>query len=224
MLEPRFKRAKAHVHSVDLPRWYVPHISRAESIGNRQRTGLQSPPYVGLIAGLTLTIWLVAIGTGTGLIVYAMFTRNLRLNQIGPVGFFLCMLAAWLLRAFVLLFIEAHLLYEIVGERQYYRWASTFSGVDPDKFAIVSGSQQLSYQYRPWWLAVVVLLGGVALVVPGCIFPVMLWATVPGAALVVETILRFGLELLWLRTPLGTYGRRIRLRWLPWLTISIRQY
>ncbi|MCJ1267656.1 hypothetical protein MMC22_007542 [Lobaria immixta] len=120
--------------------------------------------------------------------------------------------------------IEALPLFKVVGERQYYRWASTFSGVDPEKFAIVSDSKPLSHQYRPWWLAVLLILGAIALLVTGTTFPVMLWAIIPGAALLTETVLRFGLELLWLRTPLGAYGKRLRLRWLPWLTISIRPF
>ncbi|KAL8722718.1 MAG: hypothetical protein Q9225_000830 [Loekoesia sp. 1 TL-2023] len=149
---------------------------------------------------------------------------NLPLNKIGPIGFPLLMLGTMLLRAAIFLGIESHLLYEIVGERQFYRWASSFSGVDPKKFVEVKDTRPLSYQYRPWWLAVLLILGAIALLVTGTKFAVMLWATIPGAALAVETVLRFGLELLWLRTPIGAFGKRLRLRWLPWLTISVRAY
>lgn len=208
----------------DLPQWYLPRNSRAKSLGMRQRIGLQSPPYVGLISGLIFFIWLLAVGIGTALIALAMFKKDMPLNKIGPAGFPLLMLGAVFVRTAIFLGIESHLLYKIVGERQYYRWASSFSGVNPGEFVEVEDSKPLSYQYRPWWIAVLLILGATALLVTGVRYAVMLWATIPGAALLAETVIRFGLEILWLRTPFGTFGKEIRLRWLPWLTIPVGSY
>lgn len=135
------------------------------------------------------------------------------------------MLGAIIIRAAVFLGLESHTLYRIAGERQYRRWASSFGGIDARKFVEVDdGRRRVSYQYRPWWLAVVIVVGAAALLAAGMKFAVMVWATVPGAALLVETVVRVGIELLWLRTPLGAFGKRARLRWLPWLSIPVRSY
>ena len=193
----------------------------------RQRIGLQSPPYVGLLSILILTIWLLAIGIGTTLIVLALFRSSLPVDKVAPGGFPLAMLGTVVIRAIVFLGWESHTLFNIVGERQYYRWASSFRGIEAKKFVGVDdgdGKRCVSYQYRPWWVAVTVMVGSVALIVSGRRFAVMVWATVPGCALLVETGLRFGLEVLWLWTPVGDMGKRVRLRWLPWLSIPVRSY
>ncbi|MCJ1267904.1 hypothetical protein MMC22_007790 [Lobaria immixta] len=202
----------------DLSRWYVPRISRAKSIGIRKRIGLQSLPYLNFIGDLIFGIW--ALGC-----VFAIYASCRHPNQTGLRVALYVMACATPVRFLVIYnVLEYPLLSEIIGQRQYYRWATTFSGVDPENFAIVNDSKPLSYQYRPWWLAVLLILGAIALLVTGTRFPVMHAATVPGAVLLVETVLRFGIELLWLRTPLGDIGKRLLLRWLPWYSMPIRQW
>ena len=170
-------------------------------------------------------IWLLALGTGIALIARAMFTWGLTEDQLNILGYSLIIvLGLVIIRVAIFLLLEAQNLFRIAGERQYYRWARTFSGVDPSKFTAVDGSKYVSCQYRPWWLAVLLILVAVTLIVIGVRFHLMLWAIVSGAALLIETVMRITLEVLWLGTPLGAIGKRARLRWLPWLSIPVRGF
>ena len=194
-------------------------------MGIRQRTGIQSPPYVALIFSLICAIWLLGLGIGVALIAHAMLTWGLTVDQLHTLGYSLIiLLGVVIIRAAIFLLLEAHYLFRIAGERQYYRWASTFSGVDPSKFPAVDGFEHFSCQYRPWWLVVLPIVVAVTLIVTGVRFHLMLWAIASGAALLIETVMRITLEVLWLRTPLGTIGKRVRLRWLPWLSVPVRAY
>lgn len=194
-------------------------------MGIRQRTGIQSPPYVALLFCLIGAIWLFGFGIGVALIAHAMLTWGLTEDQLDILGYSLIiLLGVIIIRAAIFLLLEAHYLFRIAGERQYYRWACTFSGVNPSKFTAVDGFKHLSCQYRPWWLAVLLILVAITLIVTGVRFHLMLWAVASGAALLIETVMRITLEVLWLRTPLGTIGKRVRLRWLPWLSIPVRAY
>ena len=193
-------------------------------MGIRKGIGVQSLPYVGLISALVLLVWLVAVGIGTAFIILAIFKGSIPVTQSAVGGFTLAMLGIAFIRAAVYLLAEANLLFQIVRERQYYRWTSSFSGVEPAKYAIVNDSRPLSYQYRSWWLAVLLMVTSTALLIAGIRFKAMFWTIVPSAAVLAETILRFGLELLWLRTRFRPVGKRLLLRWAPWLSISARQY
>lgn len=114
---------------------------------------------------------------------------------------------------------------EFLGERQYNHWANTFGDRNDSETPVpgTSDSRPLSYQYRPWWLAAVLIVGSLALLVVALKVRVMVWVTPSAAALLAETVLRVVLEQLWLRTRLGRVGKQLRLRWLPWLSIPIRQ-
>ena len=208
----------------DLPHWYQLRISRAKSLGLQQRAGLHSLPYVGLIATLIGLIWAVAIGIGTTLVVLAMFRKNMPLDRVGPVGFGLIMFGIVLLRSAVYLLIESQFLFALIGERQYFRWANSFNRAEEGQSTGLPDSTHISYQYRPWWLMLVLIASAVALLATGLRFSIMLWATIPGAALLFETLLRFGLEVWWLRTQTGAATKLFLLRWLPWLSIPIRQF
>lgn len=207
-----------------MQQWYQPRISRAESIGIRARIGVQSLPFVGLISTLVLIIWLISFGVGLAVLVYAEFKHTSELDYIGPAGFPLILLGAMCIRFIFYLFLECQFLFEVVGERQYHRWANSFNRDDPTKAAKVEDSRPLSYQYRPWWVAAVVVLGAVGLIVVGAKVRGMLWTIVLGAALLFETVLRLGLELLWVRTRFGAIAKPLMLRWMPWLSIPVRQY
>ena len=194
-------------------------------MGIRKRIGLQSIPYVGLVSTMVLFIWLIAVGVGIAILVYAMFKESSDLDYLGPVGFPLVVLGAVVIRTAIYLLVECTLLFEAVGKRQYHRWASSFNRDDPtNNAAKVEDSQLLSYQYRPWWIAILVIFGAIGLIIFGLKVRGMLWATIPGAALLAETVLRFGLELLWLHTSFASFVKPLLLRWIPWLSISIRQY
>lgn len=69
------------------------------------------------------------------------------------------------------------------------------------------------YQYRPQWIAGVITLTGCLLLVLG--FP---WhqysARILGAILIIETVPRVLVELLWRRTRVGEFGRRFINTWL----------
>ena len=193
-------------------------------MGVRKRLGVQSLPYVDLIAGLVLFIWIVSFGLGTYFFFYISFTQHVTFGEIGPSSVSLILFGAGFIKLAIFVLMEQSILLEIVGERQYYRWANTFSGTARVSRSTVDDSKPLLYQYRPWWLIVVLIFSAVAQIATGLKVQVVLWATATGAALLVETVLRVVLELLWLRTRLGLLGKRLLLRWLPWFSVSIRQY
>ena len=193
-------------------------------MGIRKRIGVQSLPYVGLIAGLVLLVWIISFGIGTYFFFHISFTQNVTFGGIGPLSVTLILFGAVFVRSAIFLLAEQHILLEIIGERQYYRWANTFSGTAGANRATIDDSKPLLYQYRPWWLVVVLIMCAIAQIITGLKVQVILWATTTGAALLAETVLRVVLELLWLRTGLGPIGKRLLLRWLPWFSISIRQY
>ncbi|KAI4095458.1 MAG: hypothetical protein LQ339_007238 [Xanthoria mediterranea] len=214
-----------------------PLTHRAQSLHMRHRLGLQSPPYVGLLSGIVLAIWLTAVAIGTTLIELALFHHPATLpsDKVAPGGFPLAMVGAVVVRAAVFLGLEAHTLYRIVGERAYERWASSFGGgggggVHAERL-FVRGRRRdddddgvLLIQYRPWWVVLVILVAAAAMLVVGTQFAVMVWPTVPGAALLLETGVRVWVEVVWVWTSVGRVGRRVRLRWVPWLAIPVRAY
>ena len=193
-------------------------------MGLQKRVGLHSFPYVGLIATLIGLIWGIAIAIGTTMIVLTMFRKNMPLNRVGLVGLGLIIFGLIVLRSAIHLLIEAGSLYVIVGERQHYRWANSFHKAEGSQRNGILASTHFSYQYRPWWLALLLSAGAITFFITGLWFPIMLWVTVPGAALLLETILRVGLKILYLRTRLGAATKNFTLRWLPWLSIPVRQF
>jgi hypothetical protein len=192
-------------------------------MGLRKHIGLQSIPYVGLLSGLILSIWTLALGIGTFFFAWATFKQNVEFGTLYAVGVPLILLCIVFVR-FVIWGLESQRFFEIVGERQYHHWANTFGGSNDSATpaAGIIDTKQISYQYRPWWLAVVLMVCSLALLIVALKVRVMVWATVPAASILAETLVRVVLEQLWLRTRLGTIGRQLRLRWLPWLSIPVR--
>lgn len=157
-----------------------PLTHRAQSLHMRHRLGLQSSPYVGLLSGIVLTIWLTAVAIGTTLISLALFHHpaTLPADKVAPGGFPLAMVGAVVVRAAVFLGLEAHTLYPIVGERAYERWASSFGGGRVDAEKLVRGHRDddddgvFLIQYRPWWVVLVILVAAAAMLVAGAQFMV----------------------------------------------------
>ena len=200
--------------------WYVPRFSRAKQLGLRKHIGLQSIPYVGLLSGLIITIWFLSVFFGTFYFEWATFRQNVKFGTLYVAGVPFILLAIAFIRAAIWTVAESHRMAEFLGERQYYHWANTFR--DIKEAPGVSDSRLHSYQYRPWWLAAVLIVGSSALLVVAHRVRVMVWATPSAAALLAETVFRIILEQLWLRTRLGKVGKQMRLQWLPWLSIPIR--
>ena len=208
-----------------MPNWYVPRFSRAKTMGLRKHVGLQSIPYVGLLSGLILAIWILSVAIGTFYFVWATFKQGLKFGVLYAAGVPVILLGIAFIRAAIWTMAESHRMLEFLGERQYHQWANTFGESNDSERpgSGISDSRPLSYQYRPWWLAAVLVVGSLALLVVALKVRVMAWATPSAAALLAETVLRVVLEQLWLRTRLGKVGKQLRLRWLPWLSIPIRQ-
>ena len=196
-------------------------------MGIRKHVGLQSIPYVGLLSGLVLTIWMLMVGIGTFYFVWATFKQNLKFGTLYAAAVPLILLVTAIIRATIWTWVEFYRMLEFVGERQYYHWANTFSEARGNGSVATdarnSDTGPLSYQDRPWWLAMILILSSLALLIVALEVRVMVWATPPAAAILTETVMRVVLEQLWLRTRLGNFGKRIRLRWMPWLSIPIRQ-
>jgi len=213
------------IHSIDVPHWYVPRFSRAKKMGLRKHVGLQSIPYVGLLSGLIILIWTLSLGIGTFYFVWATFKQNLKFGTLYAAGVPLILLGIAFIRAAIWTMAESYRMLEFLGERQYYHWANTFgeSSETETPAAGIGYTKPLSYQYRPWWLAAALIVASSGLLVVALKVRVMVWATVPAASILAETVVRVVLEQLWLRTRLGKIGKRLRLRWLPWLSIPIRQ-
>ena len=204
--------------------WYVPRFSRAKQMGLRKHIGLQSIPYVGLFSGLILAIWFLSVFFGTFYFEWATFRQNVKFGTLYVAGVPFILLAIAFVRVAIWTIAESHRMAEFLGERQYYHWANTFRDMKESKTSApgVSDSRLLSYQYRPWWLAAVLIVGSSAVLVVALRVRVMVRATPSAAALLAETVFRIVLEQLWLRTRLGKVGKQLRLQWLPWLSIPIR--
>ena len=206
--------------------WYLPRFSRAKQMGLRKHIGLQSIPYVGLLSGLIVAIWILSVFFGTFYFEWATFRMNVWFGTLYVAGIPLILLFIALIRVAIWTIAESHRLAEILGERQYYHWANTFRDIAKSESAApgISGSRLLSYQYRPWWLAAILILGSSALLAVALNVRVMVWATPSAAAILFETVFRIVLEQLWLRTRLSKFGKQLRLQWFPWLSIPIRQF
>ena len=147
--------------------WYVPRFSRAKQMGLRKHIGLQSIPYVGFLSVLIIAIWFLSAFFG---IYYVA----------GLPSFFIAYT-----RAVIWMIAESHRIAEFLGERQYYHWANTFRDIEESKTSApgVSDSRLLSYQYRPWWLAAVLIAGSSAVLVVAIRVRVMVWAAPSAASL-----------------------------------------
>ncbi len=133
-----------------------------------------------------------------------------------PLGIVLAMLGAILARILVFGTVEWRHLANTMAERQYYRWANEFSRSNATEEAPeIDDSKTLLHQYRPWWLAAVLIIGPAGLLALGYEVRVMVWVRPVSAAILIETILRVILELVWLRTAAGVVCKRFIMRWAP---------
>ena len=193
-------------------------------MGLRKHVGLQSIPYVGLLSGLILAIWILSVFFGTFYFEWATFRQNVKFGTLYVAGVPFILLVTASIRVAIWTIAESHRMAEFLGERQYYHWANTFREINDSETSApgVSNSRLFSYQHRPWWLAAVLIVGSSALLVVALNVRVMVWATPSAAAILAETVSRIVLEQLWLRTRLGKVGKQVRLQWFTWLSIPIR--
>lgn len=124
-------------------------------------------------------------------------------------------LVAAFIRANVGRYFELPLLVEAYKRLEYKQWSASLDAprvAENARFSYRPDNGPL-YQYRPQWIAGVVILAGCILLYAG--FSLHFYsATILGAILIIETVPRITVEILWRRTRLGDFGRRFAQRWL----------
>lgn len=139
-----------------------------------------------------------------------------------PLGIALATLGAVLARIVVFWAVDWRILTNVMLERQYYRWANEFNRTGSENGATeLNNSKALLHQYRPWWLAAVLVIGAAGLLVMGIEIRVMFWVRAPSAAILIETCSRVTFELLWLRTRASVICKRFLMRWVPRVNIHL---
>lgn len=112
-------------------------------------------------------------------------------------------------------YFELPLLIETYKRLEHKQWSASLDGardVTGRRLTYKADNGPL-YQYRPQWIAGAITLAGCSLLILG--FPLGSYnARILGAILILETVPRVLIELLWRRTRMGDVGRIFVQRWL----------
>lgn len=115
------------------------------------------------------------------------------------------------MRAGINYFFDMPLLDETYRRLQYKQWSASLNMHSaPGHFKPDYGSL---YQYRPQWTMVLIVLTGCVFLLVGIVLP-SYSCRILGGILLVETIPRVTVELVWRRTRVGDLGTRFANRWL----------
>ena len=186
--------------------------------------GVQSPPYVEIVGWLITIFWALSLGIGE-MAYHDNHKRDPHSYPLTPLPMSLLTLGGILARLALFAFLESTILFDANGEWQYHEWASTFNNADgPATISVPSSSETFLYQYQPSWLAGVLVVIALLLLVVGLRVKIMAWTGMIGGVILGETVLRVVVELLWLRTLFGAFGKRLFLRWLPWFSLPARRH
>ena len=183
--------------------------------------GLHGLPWAVFLIHFVHIIWISTI-------IAAVFSGRTSPDQVSLGRFrglilpIILLLVAWALRSFIFLAVEMNFAHRTFAKAQYAQWASTFVHSESNRTNRIS-NQPFTYQYRPWWIAICVVLVGVLFLVIGLEYQTMFWARFGGSAILVETITRLLAEQCWshsdwLRTKITLSVSRIlpiRLRKSP---------
>ena len=125
----------------------------------------------------------------------------------------LLILFAWVIRIFLLAFMEFGFIYRLLLADQYREWLAIFAAFEPNSSNV---SRPFTIQYKPQWILVPILLLGAMLILVGFVTQPMFSARFLGIALLTETAIRVSAETMWCRSPwIRTKFAQLCFRFLP---------
>lgn len=186
----------------DIASWYKPRYRRP----NVTRLDVWRNIYTAPVMIYILIIWCPCVLVW----VLGAFGKGVRLYSTA-----LPALIAAFIRVNIGRYFELPLLIETYKRLEHKQWSASL-----DERRDMTGRRSFHipdegplYQYRPQWIAGIIILAGCSLLIMG--FPLDSYnARILGAILILETVPRVLVELLWRRTRLGDFGRMFVQRWL----------
>ena len=179
----------------------------------RKGQGLNTMPWDMFVGHFINAIWISILGAAAKVVTdvgkdmlghLKGFVLPVTLTTIGNV-LRLTLFASW----------ELPFLQRTMRDFEYRKWAKTFAS---SKGASAAGKTWscFTYQYRPWWVAVIILLFGAFLAILSFVVRAMFCVRFVGLALVFETTSRLLLEVLWRRNlGIGTHFTSLWFRYYP---------
>lgn len=184
----------------DFASWYTPRYRRPKV----KRLGIWRNIYTAPVLIYIWVVWCVC------LIIWSLglFGPGVGQNTVIPA------FIAVAVRASINYLFDMPLLNEMYQRLQYKQWSASLS-VHGEASAHSSFKPDYGplYQYRPQWTMALIIFIGCLFLQVGILLP-SYSCRILGGILLVETIPRVSVELLWRRTRVGGWGTRFANRWL----------